>query len=43
MGKELEGLEEGLKVKIHLDSLRATLKKERNWKMPGHDSIHGYW
>ena len=25
MGKELEGLEEGLKVKIHLGSLRGTL------------------
>ena len=26
MEKELQGLEENLKVKIHLDSLRATLK-----------------
>ena len=26
MGKEFEGLEEGLKAKIYLDSLRATLK-----------------
>ena len=30
MGKELEGLEEGPKAKIHLDSLRGTLKKVPN-------------
>ena len=30
MGKELEGLEEGPKTKIHLDSLRETLKKVPN-------------
>ena len=29
MGKELQGLEEGLKAKMHLDSLRANLKKYR--------------
>ena len=28
--KELEGLEESPKAKIHLDSLRATLKKVPN-------------
>ena len=27
MGKELEGREERPKAKIHIDSLRATLKK----------------
>ena len=27
MGKKLEGLKEGLKAKIHTDSLRVTLKK----------------
>ena len=41
MGKEL-GLEEGLKAKIHHESLRATLKKVPNWKTPGHDGIHGH-
>ena len=39
MGKELEGLEERPKAKIHLDSL----KKVSNWKTPGYDGIHGYW
>ena len=43
MGKELEGLEEGPKVKIHVDSLRTKLKKIPNWKTPGHDGIHGFW
>ena len=28
MGKELEELEEGLKAKMHIDSLRTTLKKK---------------
>ena len=43
MEKELEGLEEGPKAKIHLDSLRATPKKVLNSKMPGHNGIHGHW
>ena len=38
-----EDLEERPKAKIHLDSLRATLKKVPNWKTPGHDGIQGYW
>ena len=43
MEKYLQGLEEGPKEKIQLDSLRATLKKAPNWKTPGHNGIHGYW
>ena len=43
MGKELERLEEGLIMKIHLDLLRATLKKVPSWKTPSHDGIHGFW
>ena len=43
MAKELEGLKEGPKVKIHLNSLRTTLKKVPNWKMPGFKCKHGYW
>ena len=39
MEKELQRLEEGFKVKIHVDSLRATLKKVLNWKSPGYDDI----
>ena len=31
MGKELEGLEECLKAKILIDSLRETFKKAPNW------------
>ena len=42
MEKEIEVLKEGPKVKIHLDLLRATLKKVANWKTPRHDSIYGY-
>ena len=34
MEKELQGLEEGPKAIIHLDSLRATLKKCQIGKLP---------
>ena len=40
MGKELEGIEEAPRVKIHLGE---THKKVLNCKTPGHDGIHGYW
>ena len=40
MGKELQGLEEGSKTKIHIDSLRTILKKLPNWKTSRHDSMH---
>ena len=43
MDKELQEVEEGLKVKIQIDSLRVTLKKVLNWKTPIHDGIHGFW
>ena len=39
MKKELE--EEGPKAKIHHNSLRATFKKVPNFRILGHDSIHG--
>ena len=41
--RELDGLEEGQKVEIHSDFLKATLKKISNWKTPGYDGIHGLW
>ena len=37
VGKELKGLEEGTKAKIHFDSFRAILKNVPNWKMPEDD------
>ena len=40
MAKELERLEEEPKAKIHMDSLRTTIKKIANWKTPGHNDIH---
>ena len=40
--RELEGLEEGLKMEIHVDLLKTTLKRISNWKAPGHDGIHGF-
>ena len=43
MTKELEGLEEPPKMEIHIDLLKATLKRISNWKTPGHDRIHGFW
>ena len=43
MTKELEWLEEGPKVEIHIDLLKITLKKISNWKTPGHDGIHSFW
>ena len=42
MKKELEELEEGLEPNIHLDLLRARIKKIQNWKMPGHGGIHRF-
>ena len=33
MEKEMQGLEEGLKTKIHLDSLKSTLKKYQTGKL----------
>ena len=42
MTKELEELEEGPKAEIQIDVLKTTLIIS-NWKMPGHDGIHGFW
>ena len=42
MTKELEGLEKGPKAEIQIDLLKTMLKKISNWKMPGHDGIHGF-
>ena len=39
MGKKLKGNQEAPKTKIHLDSLRATLKNVPNWKTPGTGGI----
>ena len=41
--RELEGLEEGSEMEIHVDLLKTTLKRISNWKTPGHDGIHGFW
>ena len=41
--RELEGLEEGPKVEIHIDLLKTTLKKISNWKPLGDDGLHGFW
>ena len=43
MGKEYQILEEGSKEEIHRDSLRATVNEIPDWKIPGHDGIHGFW
>ena len=43
IAKELKGLEEGSKVKMHINLLRKRLKKISNWKAPGYDGIHGFW
>ena len=43
MRRELEGLEEGSKVEIHIELLEKTLRTISNWKIPGHDGIHGFW
>ena len=36
MKKELQSVKESPKTNIHINSLRATLKKISNWKTPGH-------
>ena len=41
--RELEGLEEGPKMEIHVDLFKTTLKRISKWKAPGHDGIHGFW
>ena len=41
--RELEGLEEGPKMEIHVDLLKTALKRISNWKATGHDGIHGFW
>ena len=41
--RELEGLKEGLKMEIHVDLLKITLKRITNWKAPSHDGIHCFW
>ena len=41
--RESDGLEEGLKIEIHVDLLKTILKRISNWKAPGHDGIHGFW
>ena len=41
--RELDGLEEGPEMEIHVDLLRTTLKRISNWKAPGHDGIYGFW
>ena len=42
MTRELKGLKEGPKAKIHIKLLKKTLKKVPNWKTLGHDGIHGF-
>ena len=39
MEKELKEFEEGPEAKIHVKSIRTTLKKVPNWKTPGHDGF----
>ena len=41
MVKELEELEEGPKEKVQLNSIRATLKKVQNGKIPFYEDIYG--
>ena len=43
MTRELEGLEEGPKMEIHIEQLKKTVKMISNWKTSGHDGIHGFW
>ena len=38
---ELEGLEEGPKTEIHIDSLKQK-KNISNWKTTDSDGIHGF-
>ena len=42
MEKELQEFKEIFKAEIHLELLKAILNVP-DWKMPGHDSIHGFW
>ena len=42
-GKTITWTQRIPKVDIHLESLRAILKKVPNWKTPDLDSIHEIW
>ena len=39
----MKSFEEGPKANIHVDLLRATLKKILNWKTLDFDGIHRFW
>ena len=41
--RELDGLEEGPEMEIHVNLLKTTIKRISNWKAPDHDGIHGFW
>ena len=41
--RELDGLEKGPKMEIHIVLLQTTLQRMSNGKVPGHDGIHGFW
>ena len=38
-----KSLEEGPEVDIHIESLRATLRKVQNWEAPAQFGKHGFW
>ena len=41
--KKLERLEEESEAKMHIDSLRTTLKRISNWKTSCYDGIRRFW
>ena len=43
METDLQMLEEGSQVNMHLDGLKATLKNITNWKTSGLEGIHKFW
>ena len=40
--RELDTLEEGYEMEIHVDLLKTALKRISNGKASGHDGIHGF-
>ena len=43
MKKELQKLEEGFRGKCMPRSTENNTQNETNWKMLGHEGIHGFW
>ena len=40
---ELTRVEQQQEVTVHLDDVKAGIRKMANWKAPGPDGVRGFW